>query len=78
MKTVELKNRIENFLDLADDCILRIVNGVFENYYQDETVAFHPNGTPMSRKEYVAALDVAESQIEKGDYISGDEFEREV
>lgn len=77
MKTIELKNRIETFLDRADDRVLNIVNSVFENYYQDESVAFHPDGSPMSRKEYKIALDIAESQIKKGEYISADEFEQE-
>ena len=77
MSAVELRNKIESYLDRADERVLKIVNSVFENYYQDETVAFHPDGSKMSRKEYKTALDLAESQIEKGDYISVDEFEQE-
>lgn len=77
MRTVELKNKIETFLSRADDRVLSIVNSVFENYYQDEVVAFHPDGSPMSRKDYKISLDTAESQIKKGDYISADEFEQE-
>ena len=77
MGAVELKNRIQTFLDHADERVLNIVNSVFENYYQDETVAFHPDGSPMTRKEYKVALDTAETQIEKGDFISAEEFEKE-
>lgn len=64
-------------MDKADDRILSIVNGVFENYYQDEQVAFHPDGSPMSRKEYKMALDTAETQIKEGDFISAEEFEQQ-
>ena len=70
MSTLELKSRIQDFLEHADERILNIVNGVFENYYQQETVAFYPDGTPITRKEYKGALDTAEKQIETGDYIS--------
>ena len=77
MGAVELKDRIQTFLDKADDRILNIVNGVFENYYQDEHVAFHPDGSPMSRKEYKTALDIAEAQIKEGDFITAKEFEQE-
>ena len=56
---------------------MSIVNGVFENYYQDEQVAFHPDGSPMSRKEYKMALDTAETQIKEGDFISAEEFEQQ-
>ncbi len=75
MSTVELKNKIQGFLEQADERILNIVNSVFENYYQQEQVAFHPDGTPMSRKEYKDALDIAEKQIKEGDYISVEDFE---
>jgi hypothetical protein len=77
MGSVELKDRIQSFLDRADHRVLSIVNSVFENYYQDEPVAFHPDGTPMTRKEYKKALDTAEEQIQNGDFVSADELEKE-
>jgi hypothetical protein len=40
MSSVELKSRIHDFLENADERILNIVNGVFENYYQQQTVAY--------------------------------------
>lgn len=61
MEAVELKNRIQSFLENADEKVLAIVNGVFENYYKDQTVAFHPDGTPMTREEYKMALDTCGS-----------------
>lgn len=75
MGTVELKKRITLYLENADERVLKIVNSVFENYYQQEQVAFHPDGTPMSRKEYKEALETAEKQIKEGDYISVEDFE---
>lgn len=77
MGAVELRNRIQTFLDNADERVLSIVNGVFENYYKDQTVAFHPDGTPMTRQEYKKALDTAEEQITNGDFISTEEFEQQ-
>lgn len=77
ISTAELKNRIQLFVDKADDRVLSIVNSVFEHYYQDETVAYHPDGSPMTRKEYKMALDLSEAQIKKGDFTSVEEFEAE-
>ena len=77
MSTAELKNRIQSFVDKADDRVLSIVNSVFEHYYQDETVAYHPDGSPMTRKDYKTALDLSEAQIQKSDFISAEEFEAE-
>lgn len=69
MNNKELKNKIQSYLDKADEQVLNMVNEVFENYYRKQTVAFHPDGTPMSKEEYKADLDLAEAQIKDGDYI---------
>lgn len=74
METIELKNRIQHFLDKADTKALNIVLGVFENYFEDEVVAYHPNNSPMSRKEYNAALAIAEKQILNGEVVSVEEL----
>ena len=75
MGTAELKNKIQSFIEKADDKVLNIVNDVFENSYQDEPVAFHPDGSPMTRKAYKEALDLSEEQIKKGDFISAEKLE---
>jgi ketosteroid isomerase-like protein len=75
MDTAILKNRIHEFVEKADERVLAIVNSVFESYYNDDIVAFHPNGTPMTRKEYKQALTEAEKQIENGDVIDVEEME---
>jgi hypothetical protein len=77
MGSVELKDRIQSFLDRADYKVLSIVNSVFENYYQDDPVAFHPDGSPMTRRDYNEALNNAEEQIANGEFISADELEKE-
>ena len=75
MSTIELKQRITDYLENADERVLKIVNSVFENYYQQEQVAFHPDGSPMSRKQYKEALDIAENQVNEGDFIPVDDLE---
>ncbi len=47
---------------------------VVENYNENDTIAFHPNGKPLSRKQYKNALDRAENQVAEGDYISAEDF----
>ena len=54
-----------------------MVDALYEGYFKKEVVAYHPNGTPISRQEYKKALDTAETQITKGDYITAEEFEEE-
>lgn len=80
MAVLELQNTINAYVNQADERILRMVKGLFESYYEEDMkqiVAFHPDGKPMTKKEYKDALDTAENQILTGDYISVEEFEQE-
>ena len=77
MGAPELREKWVQSIKTVDERFLRMVDALYEGYFKNETVAFHPDGTPMSRKEYKTALEVAEKQIEKGDYISVEEFEKE-
>ena len=76
MGAVELRKKWMKSIKTVDDRFLQMVDALYEGYFKNEVVAYHPDGTPMTRQEYKMALDVAESQIESGDYISADEFEQ--
>lgn len=54
-----------------------MVDALYEGYFKNEVVAYHPDGVPTTRQEYKKALGVAEAQIDNDDFISVDEFERE-
>ncbi|MDY0089907.1 MAG: hypothetical protein RBR78_06035 [Flavobacteriaceae bacterium] len=75
MDTTILKNRIHTFVEKADERVLSIVNSVFENYYNQDIVAFHPNGKPMTRQEYEDALMIAEQQVSEGDFVDVENLE---
>lgn len=77
MATTNLKEEINFYLQNADDKLLRIVHGVFKNYYEDEIVAFFPNGEPMTKKEYITEIDTAIKQVNEGDIFSIEEIENE-
>lgn len=77
MEAVELREKWKKSIKTVDDRFLQMIDALYEGYFKNETVAYHPDGTPMSRQEYKMALDLAESQIVEGDYISAEEFEQE-
>jgi hypothetical protein len=74
---LELREKWKKSIKTVDDRFLQMIDALYEGYFKNETVAYHPDGTPMSRQEYKMALDVAESQIVEGDYMLADEFEQE-
>jgi hypothetical protein len=77
MGAIELREKWIQSIETVDERFLRMVDALYEGYYKNETVAYNPDGSPMSRKEYKKALTVAEKQIENGNYISVEEFEKE-
>ncbi len=77
MGTVELREKWKKSIKTVDVRFLQMVDALYEGYFKNEIVAHHPDGTPMTRQEYKTAIDVAEAQIDKGDFISAEEFERE-
>lgn len=74
MEGVKLRETVLGYIDNADERLLRVLKAVAESYNENDTVAFHPDGKPMSRKEYKKALDEAENQVSEGDYISAEDF----
>lgn len=77
MGAKELKDKIQEYLDKADERVLKIVNSVFENYYDDDTVAYHADGSPMSRKEYKTSLETSQNQYVNEEYTSIEDLEKE-
>ncbi|RNL88509.1 hypothetical protein ED312_08660 [Sinomicrobium pectinilyticum] len=77
MGALELREKWKRSIKTVDIRFLQMVDALYEGYFKNEVVAYHPDGSPMTRQEYKMALDVAEDQIDKGDYISADEFEQE-
>lgn len=77
MGALELREKWGKSIKNVDVRFLQMVDALYEGYFKNEAVAYHPNGAPMTRQEYRIALDLAEAQIDKGDYITADEFEHE-
>ena len=77
MGAAELREKWKKSIKTVDVRFLQMVDALYEGYFKNEVVAYHPDGTPMTRQDYKMALDVAESQIEKGDFMTAEEFEKE-
>lgn len=77
MGAVELREKWKQSIKTVDIRFIEMVDALYEGYFKNETVAYHPDGSPMSRHEYKMALEQAEAQIKQGDYLSVDQFEQE-
>lgn len=78
MKDKELKKKIIAYIENADRKLLHKLREAIENYQKTETVAYTLEGKPLSEKDYLKELEIAENEINSGQFISQEELEKEV
>jgi hypothetical protein len=77
MGALELRESVLEYINTADERLLKVVKAVIESYQEEEIVAFSVEGKPITRSEYKSQLAETKLEIEKGDYISQDDLEKE-
>lgn len=83
MGAVELRDKLIGIINnSSDEKFLRMVNALQKSYFEDESsdneiVAYTVEGQPLNRKEYIRQIKEAEAQIERGEYITVEDLERE-
>ena len=61
---------VQKLLSVKDEATLSQIESVLN---ENVIVAYTVEGTPLTKKEYHKILDEAESEIEKGDFLSHNE-----
>lgn len=77
MGALELRDSVLEYLNTADERLLKVVKAVIESYQEEEIVAFSVDGKPITRAVYKAELAAAELEIKNGEVISQDDLEKE-
>ncbi|MCV2485373.1 hypothetical protein OD917_10590 [Flavobacterium sp. SH_e] len=77
MGALELRDSILEYINTADERLLKVVKAVIESYQEDEIVAFSVDGKPITRSEYKSELANAENEIRTGNVISQEDLEKE-
>jgi hypothetical protein len=80
MSTIELRKKLHEYINSADDRVLRIMSAVFESYTQseEEIVAYTVEGKPLSHLEYMKDIQEAEDELKRGEYITHEDLKSEV
>jgi len=73
----ELKNKILQQLDTADERVLRIVSSVFDNYL-NEVVAYDTKGESLTLSEYHTKIEEGLKDIEQNRVISQEDLDKEI
>ena len=70
MGALELRDSILEYINTADERLLKVVKAVIQSYHEEDIVAFSVDGKPITRAVYKAELADAELDIKKGKVIS--------
>lgn len=74
---LELRDSVLEYINTADECLLKVVKAVIESYQEEEIVAFSVDGKPITRAVYKTELANAELEIKNGKIISQEDLEKE-
>ncbi len=73
MREAELRQSLHHIIDQADERFLRMVNSLANEY---KIVAYRA-GKAITKAELYQELKVAEKEIERGEYLTIEEFAKE-
>jgi len=73
----ELKDKIRNQLDLADEKVLRIVSSVFDNYL-NEVVSYDAKGNSLTLSEYHNKVEEGLNDVKYNRIISQEDLSKEM
>jgi len=77
MGALELRDSVLEYINTADERLLKVVKAVIESYQEEEIVAFSVDGKPITRAIYKEELVKAKLDIKNGNVISQEDLERE-
>lgn len=77
MGALELKNSVLQYINSADERLLKVVKAVIESHQEDEIVAHTVYGNPLTSNQYKIELTQAIEEINSGKFISQEDLEKE-
>ncbi|OYX85846.1 MAG: hypothetical protein B7Y83_03430 [Flavobacteriales bacterium 32-34-25] len=77
MGALELRDNLLQYINQADERLLKVVKAVMESYWEEEIVAHTIDEKPLTKKAYKEELNEALAEIKKGEYTSQEDIEKE-
>ena len=78
MASLDLKQSVQNYIDTADNRLLKMIKALVESYHEEvQIVAYTVEGKPLTRKQYNQELVDAETEIQRGELTSVEDLEKE-
>lgn len=79
MSTADLREKLHEYINNADERVLRIMSALVERYENPDTeepIAYTIQGEPLRRNEYIELNDQAEASYYKGQFTSHEQIRK--
>lgn len=77
MGALELRDNLLQYINQADERLLKVVKAVMESYWEDEVVAYTIDGKPLTKSAYKNELKDAVAEIKRGEFTTQEDLEKE-
>lgn len=77
MSLLELRKSLHIFIDQTDERFLRMAHSMANEYAKNKDVVAYRADKIITKEQLYHELKQAESEIERGDYMTIEEFEKE-
>ena len=79
MRVAELRNQLHDYINFADEQFLNMVYSMVKENKKSSNIVigYHPDGAPITKMELLNDIKEAEEQIERGEYLTIEELEKE-
>lgn len=82
MAVLELKSKIHTYIEQADERFLKMVEGLFNNYYGNrplnEIIGHTVQGEPLTKEKYIQRIKQAEENIDAGKFTTHEDLLNEM
>lgn len=78
METTKLRRELVDYLNNADERILKEVKALVDNYENDEIIAYSVQGKPLTREEMRQEIAEAEEEYTKGNFSTHNQLKEEI
>jgi hypothetical protein len=70
MSTLDLRKSVQNYIDTADDRLLKMIKALVETYHDD--------AERISVEQYNRELEASEAQIERGEFYTQEQVRQTI
>ena len=77
METLELRDSLLEYINQAENRLLKVVKAVMESYWDEEIVAYTIEGKPLTKSSYNSELQASIDEIKNQDFINQEDLEKE-